>query len=378
MSNTVAASTLYFEGNCSDAADKTHGYSGETVRFQYFTGSSSDIHHLTVAARLPALQGDALVGYARIITLNVTLPALTGVAYLGGYGAGTLPALRGSGSITNNVHLSCNVLLPALQGSSHTLAGYIVTVKATLPQLTVSARRGWAFPTMSLPSLQGSGVGHLNLHLSGSPRLPALQGSATYHRTSNNLSCNVILPALQGISRTVDTSIVLPALRGSASITNGTVVVSQAWVMNVENFAITKFQNFSFRNIVRAFDKYWAVGMAGNLYRLGGDTDVGSPIAWEWRTGLSDLGSRALKGVMAVYADGVIEKGCTYTLITDHDVYVYDHRPRGSGNDHKPQRVPFGRGVRTVNVGLGMASTLGAYMQVDALTPEYVQTERNM
>jgi len=82
--------------------------------------------------------------------------------------------------------------------------------------------------------------------------------------------------------------------------------------------------------------------------------------------------------VLALYMDGVVEGGCTYTLVTDHDTYIYAHRPRGAANDHKTQRVSLGRGVRTVNVGLGMASLSGAYMQVDSLTPEYIQTERNL
>jgi hypothetical protein len=148
--------------------------------------------------------------------------------------------------------------------------------------------------------------------------------------------------------------------------------------MNVSNTAMTQFTNFGYRAFARAFDQYWGVGLDGGLYLLQGNDDAGTAIDWAWETGLSDLGSRALKGILGVYIDGVVEPGCTLTVVTERGRYVYTHKPRGVKNDHETQRVSTGRGLRSVNLGLGMASTVGAYVEIDSLTPDYVITSRNL
>jgi hypothetical protein len=127
-----------------------------------------------------------------------------------------------------------------------------------------------------------------------------------------------------------------------------------------------------------AFDRHYGVGLDGGLYLLGGDNDAGAPISWEWLTGLSDFQSRALKGMLALYVDGIAEPGVDFTVVTDRGAYVYSHHPHGTINSHQTQRVSIGRRLRSVNWAFGMKSTKGAYIELDSLTPEIQLGDRNL
>jgi hypothetical protein len=120
------------------------------------------------------------------------------------------------------------------------------------------------------------------------------------------------------------------------------------------------------------------VGLDGGLHRMGGDLDITAPISWEWRTGLSDVGSRAGKGVLALYLDGVAERGCEFMAQTDRGTYWYTHQPHGTSNSHQTQRVMIGKALRSVNWAFGMRSTKGVYFEIDALAPEWQLSDRNL
>lgn len=378
--------TLFFEGTASGGGglSANHGRSGETSQTLPFTGSASSYQHVSLAATLPRLTVPDTnhISPNNSATLAATLP----VPFVSRSGAGgilgtVLPSLTGSATGTIPLYGRLAATLPHLTGAAHALIGSLATVAAILPRpLGMSARRGWAFPTMALPLLQATITGYTPRHVTVAANLPRLLGAGAFHRISVNASCNVILPMLLGPGLSIDTAAVLPKLMlASGSMTNGTPAVSQAWAMNLDNKAMTQFTNYPFRAIARAFNTYYAVGFDGNIYQLGGDDDNGVKVDWQWRTGLSDLGTRGLKGVLGVYIDGVVEPGATIEVVLDTGVYSYTHRPRGPSNSHQTQRVSVGRGLRSANIGLGMSGGLiGGYVEIDSLTPEYVVSNRNL
>jgi hypothetical protein len=305
----------------------------------------------------------------------------TSVGSFQGFKAGlTLPAVKGgtiSGTVPNVLRVAAS--LPHLTAGtiSGTIAGSTAGV-GTLPLPTVVMRRGSALAPV-LPALTGSAHAIPNLHLSFSVKLPSLDGAAAGTNAQHVIHAPLlILPKLAGLSGHIGAAITLPALHGGATIVAGTQAVRQAWAMNIKNSAVTEFTNFPFRAFARAYERYYGVGLDGGFHRFGGDLDVAAPISWEWRTGLSDLNSRAGKGVLALYLDGVAETGCEFMVETDRGTFWYTHRPHGTANDHQTQRVMIGKQLRSVNWAFGMRSTKGAYFEIDALAPEYQISDRNL
>ncbi len=120
--------------------------------------------------------------------------------------------------------------------------------------------------------------------------------------------------------------------------------------------------------------------MSGGLYLMGGDRDLTAPIPWSFETGISDLGTRGLKGLLGAYIDGIFERPIEFTVVADRGRYEYNHTVSVSTNqeNHSTQRVSLGRGIRTSNVGFNVASKKGAYFEMHAITPEYVVSNRNL
>lgn len=308
-----------------------------------------------------------------------TLPMLTCSAAAGIAAVAVLPHLTASAGATIPVYGRVAAALPRLVSSGHSNSTTLAEGAGTLPRLTGAMAVGWSFSPKVLPSLQGSARAHTALSLSlgaQPPTLPSLRASGSWTQVRGVLRANVLLPMLTGAGLALDAKIALPTFRLTAHITNGTAAVYQAWAMNLSNKGVSQFTNFPFRQMTRAFDRYSMVGFDGNLYDLGGDTDNTVPINWRLRTGISDLNTRGLKGVLGVYIDGIVEAAVDVDLVLDTGVYTYTHVPRGVPNNYKTHRVSTGRGLRSSNVGVGMAGT--CYIAIDSFTPDYVVSNRNL
>lgn len=336
----------------------------------------------------------------------------------GGAGAGVLPMIEAKGSITRDASISSNAILPH---PLITTVRFGVKVDAVLPMLTVDAagtidnvldaavtlpmltaqgtgtigtvasaaiilphplttfaQPSWYGANVSLPSVQVVGRIVTDLSLSADIRLPRLQAHGSIGAPTGVLNGHVVLPAIQG-GRSAHASILLPMLIVSAHVQNATTGETRiAYAMNLKTGAVTEFTNFAFRAMGRAYNLYWGIGLDGNLYRFGGDLDDTLPIAWEWESGIEDFGSPGQKGVKAVYIDGVFENGATLLVQTDDARRVYSHRAAGNYKNHRQHRILTGKGVRSLNLGFGMANAKGGYLELDRITPEYVIIPRNL
>jgi hypothetical protein len=378
--------TLYFESTSSGGSGaETHAESGQTNQALPFTSQASNTGHMSVAGVMPAMDGAAplsqnLIGPANHFTAAIIFPLITGAAYGGATYSGAFGPITGTGTITNHSVLRCGAVLPIMTGSADIKAGALMEVVGTLPLITSTFRTGWQIG-VTLPPI--TCTCHIAVHetLGTGANFPAIECKATFTNKQTVLNMAGIMPPILGVGST-DVGVELPPIIGSAHITD-TLGTAQTWVMNVENHAVTEFSNFSFRAFARAFNSYWGVGFDGNLYKMGGDSDnntsPSSPIDWEFETGLSDLGTRGVKGVLGIYIDGVVERGAFVTVVTDRNQrFVYRHLVSGDPEDHEPQRVTTGKGIRTGSIGLGMSSPTGAYCEIDSMTPEYVVSNRNL
>lgn len=329
---------------------------------------------------LPMLQVQASIGTDNKLRGNVVLPyPLTTEVRFGLRATINLPALDVAAAGTIDNVLRATLTLPRLEVEAHGLIGTVVQAALTLPHpLAVYAVPGWRGARLILPSLEVVGRITTDLRLSAALRLPFLRVSASIGAPTGVLRAFLVLPALQAVHG-AHASILLPRLVVSAQISQPAAEQTRiAYAMNLKTGGVTEFTNFAFRAIGRAYNRYWAVGMDGNLYRMGGDLDDTAPIAWEWESGIEDFGSPGQKGVSAVYVDAIFENGATLLLQTDDARRVYSHRAAGNYNNHRQHRIPLGKGVRSLNLGFGMANPKGGYLELDRLTPEYVIIPRNL
>lgn len=138
---------------------------------------------------------------------------------------------------------------------------------------------------------------------------------------------------------------------------------------------VTRYTNFPFTQIVRHHNKYYGVAADG-LYLLEGETDDGDPIAWSFRTVLTDAGSKQFKRVRSVYIGGRLTSQTTVTLVVGEEqdlTYSYT-TPRGSNAQN--YRQMFGKGVRTRYFALELSDASGNFIEVDSLDLENETLER--
>jgi hypothetical protein len=366
--------TLYFE---STAGVTTHGGTGQSNQSQAFTSSGGEYRHLAGAAVLPQLRTAASLDVGFVMDVAVTLPIVSIGWKEPMRVAGELPALDAAASLTAPSIMRSDVTLPVLTTDATLLAGYPLSGTVTLPVLTTTMQTGVRF-ALGLPSLTARGVGTVWTSITAGIELPALQGSGGLSEYSTVLNAEITLPALQP-GGTLDVAARLPMLSVRATLSPPEVQITYGgWSMTIDNGAVTQLSNYAFRDIVRFEGRYYALGFNGAVYAIGGDTDAGAPIDWEWETGKTDLNSAGQKGVLAVYVEGQIENDVRFTLVTDEDLrYVYRHPIRGAMN-HKPHRIDIGRGIRSRTFAFGMSNATGAYVELDDLKPEYVVSRRNM
>jgi hypothetical protein len=360
--------------------------SGQTLAMQYPVVQSEVYNRLTGNVVLPPLVCDDTnrITQNAVMEGTMCLPIeLLVTMALGSRVSVELPPVGLSAHITNPIILRGAIRLPALASAGQITTTGLLRGAVTLPVLTVAMRVGWSFSPKVLPALASTGHFYQALafgsgaEAGGAIVLPALRASGSWHQTQGVLTGHIMLPALAGAGASIyDAEIALPPLRAGGQIMNGTVATSRAWAMNLSNKAVTQFLNFPFRQMAYAFNEYSAVGFDGNLYDFGGDEDAGAKINWQWRTGISDLNTRGLKGVLGYYIDGIIESKITVDLVLDTGVFVYRHDPRGVPNDYKTHRISIGRGLRSSNVGIGAAGD--CYIAIDSVTPDYVVSNRNL
>ena len=373
----ITGQTLYAEVTAGQGTGIRHASSGQTLQTLRFTVAGNTYAHASAQCTLPSLQGSGSMSKDAHASGSPRLPhPLVSTTRTGLKVKDTLPTLRGGGTGTNTIVANGACTLPSLTGAGTALAGYTMSGAGVLLALTGVGYSG-ARGVCTLPKLTGTGAGRYESHALAANILPKLQGLGVGHRSVDSARGACILPKLIA-GQAVRVTCLLPKLRAAGTAQNGAALVTQAWAMNTSKGQMTQFTNFPFRCFVRFKDRHYGLGFDGNMYLLGGDTDATVPIAWQFKTGKSDLDSAAQKGIKGVYVDGVIGKGAELTIDTDTGSYVYDMHSPTNALDHSTYRIVTGRGIRTRNITLGMRSSIGNYCEVDSIAPKYDISKRNI
>lgn len=390
MTVSVNLTTLYFESTASRSGGDLHGGTGQTNQTLPFTGQASQINHAVGAGIIQQqiIPGDNIAinqGLAEGVGVIPPASLMTGAAYTGGQADATLDPVTGSADGLNTAPAAAAATLPGLIGAAHAFTGELASTPTDHPP-TLLPVTGVAYCAAvgagTLLPVTGAGIAFPDaiVAIQGDAELSPVWGVAYATNPVGQIArgAAILLPVTPG-SGTGDAGAFLPHVFGRAYAVGGVAAVRVQWAMNIENNAVTEWSNVPFLQMGRAFNDYWAVGIDGNLYQWGGDVDPGpTPISWSFQTGLSDLGTRGVKGLLGIYLDGIFEPGIDFTLQTDRSEYTYTFKPRGNPEDHETQRINLGRGIRTANVGFGLSSVVGGYFELDTMTPEYVVSNRNL
>ena len=374
MANESITTTLPFE---STGGNRVYGVSGQTSITPNFTGAGEEYSHTTVSVTLPALTTDSYVYVNPTAEASFNLPPLTVAGHTGARADVTLPLPTCTSAVTVVEVATASFDLPALTVESGASVGSVISASFSLPGRWTGTFTWGSHVSITLPAIRGEGSWVDSLNLNANFTLPALTASSYVSLTYEAASANITLPMLF-MGSSVRSAITLPALTAYSEVSVDAPTY-QAWAMNVQHSALTKFTGYPFKHMVRFKNVYYGVGFGGGLYKLeNGDLDGAAPITWEVQTGLSDLNSPAQKGILDIYIDGLIESDINVGVTTDRSQeYVYKYRPKGA-MDHRPHRLGIGKGLRSRNLKFRLSSTDGKYVEIDAIQPEYVISKRNI
>lgn len=127
--------------------------------------------------------------------------------------------------------------------------------------------------------------------------------------------------------------------------------VYNAWVMTPQTKAMRRYTNFQFNSFAMLNGEVLAASPTG-IYRFGGTTDAGTPIAASIKSGLLNFNTQNLKRIERAYlgytSSGTLcLKMCAINALGAKTEYIYKMVPRSSDAPHEG-RVQVGRGVRSL------------------------------
>ncbi len=132
--------------------------------------------------------------------------------------------------------------------------------------------------------------------------------------------------------------------------------VYSGWVMNPENYAVSKYNNFAFTSSVK-LDTEYIFGNSSGLYELGGTLDDADYIQSRVKTAAMTFGSSNMKQVPEIYL-GADNSGTVILIVhTDDNATAYY------------ELVPATQGLATqlIKTGKGL---YGRWWQFELVTKE--------
>jgi hypothetical protein len=358
---------------------KQYGDAYLTLPLLRATGSVDE--HSNGALTLPMLTLNVTMSQGAVFSSNPTLPSLEAKGYFGANGRVTLPMLTFAGGMTIPVVWSVDVVLPMVTAQGQVAGSESMAGAGILPRLVVAGSFGGDGAAV-LPRLVVAGSFVTDERSTGAVILPALRVSGTFaSAVAEAWRGAILLPALvagpYGTAR-----FVLPMLRvhGEQLMTGIPALAGafEGWLLNTRTGAITRVTNLPFTQFATVGNKTYAVG-PGGLYLLGGDTDNGVGINWQFETGLDDLGRPGTKHIPYLYLDGIIDGVVQITLIDDRGrEFGYEYNTKQRGAIHLPHRRKLGNGIRTRSMAFRISSDTGAYIELDSLEPQITVTQRSI
>lgn len=137
----------------------------------------------------------------------------------------------------------------------------------------------------------------------------------------------------------------------AAYISPGNTITT--WTVNTKSMAVSEYTNFSFNSLTRMGHKYLGTSSAG-LYELNGDSDDGSNIVAQIKSGMMQLGGSRFTSFKAAYI-GQRGTGDYVLKVETGDGKTYNYAV--IGKDMQTSRVHFGKGLRARYFSFELIST---------------------
>lgn len=118
---------------------------------------------------------------------------------------------------------------------------------------------------------------------------------------------------------------------------------AEAWVINTQTRASTRYENYGFNSFALIAGRYYGCRSDG-IYELDGETDAGQPVQAMVSFGKQDFGTSALKRVTNLYV-GTSSGGKLFVkVLAEGEEYLY--QARDGSEELQVQRFDLGRGLR--------------------------------
>jgi hypothetical protein len=243
----------------------------------------------------------------------------------------TVPTPRISGSDNRDIIAQASITVPLVKVSPTGLVGTLGQASITVPLVTIDTE------------------GHLDV-----------RGSA---------SITVPLPSIMA---NVPETVVIVDISGDEETVTG-----YALVLNLENNALTEYDNYAFNSFAYFNGRYLGASETG-IYNLTGRNDNDGTINAKARTGLQDGGSANRKGIEDAFV-GLSTDGILTAKIVGDDKRTYQGKPIEPRNDELvTERVKFGKGIRSRYLGMEFENKNGCDFTIESAELVIVPLTRKM
>lgn len=140
--------------------------------------------------------------------------------------------------------------------------------------------------------------------------------------------------------------------------------VSQAWVVNANTGASSRYEDFPFTSYGKIGGRYYGC-LSDGIYLLEGETDASLPIRASVDFGNNSYGTSRLKGCPSAYL-GVSSSGGMFLKVVAND-REYLYKARSYSDDFKTHRVDLGRGLRANYLRFELYNSDGCDFELDSV-----------
>lgn len=299
------------------------------------------------------------------ITLRLPTPSLA--TYGGVQARLTLPSVMLVATATNPVSAAASLTLPALELTATAISGGISTVALTLPGLNIQSFSGvTTLLELPIPIVISSGT--LTHIASVALTLPSLELSANAF-TGTIATISVELPVLELtstglIGSVVQAELILPSL--SLLSSDGSVSLETTYAINLDSGAVTQLLIGTFDKLITAHGRLYGL-RDGNLIKLEGDTDDGTPIPATVRFSPQTFGSTRAKRLHDIYISCREDDGLYLTLVQDEVTSWRYQTITDTAPAFGTHKVKVGRGITFHTAGLILENRHGGRFDIGGL-----------
>ncbi len=207
-----------------------------------------------------------------------------------------------------------------------------------------------------------SEIGTINLYLPN-PRISTedLYGAAVGTSGITKPALRALFTGLSSISGTMGVSIPMLQLILEFSPTSYINLV-----LNIRAFGLTQYSNYGFNSMCRFNNKHFGANGTA-IYDLDeGDTDDGTFIKWNFRSGYIDLEQKQKKKLKQVWMSYKSNGDLMITVVLP-DGTEYEYELDEVYEDETGLRLKFGKGIRSKYVAIDVRNTDGSDITLDAM-----------